>query len=101
MGTILKIRPKDIKKLDLNEGSVLLLTVPIDTDFQVMNEAAAILEEAGKRIIGFKPQVVVMPDVYEVEKLSLPDIIILRARCDGLINYHMRKILAMKKSGEA
>ena len=97
----LTIKPKDLKKLDLNEGSVLLLTVPTDTDFQVMNEAAAILEEAGKRVIGFKPQVVVMPDVYEIEKLFLPDIVILKARCESLINYHVGKIAAMKKSGEA
>jgi len=97
----LTIKPKDLKKLDLNEGSVLLLTVPTDTDFQVMNEAAAILEEAGKRVIGFKPQVVVMPDVYEIEKMRLADIILIKARCEGLINYHVRKITAMKKSGEA
>lgn len=101
MTTLLKIRPEDLKKLNLNEGSVLLLTVPTDTDFKVMNEAAQILEEAGRRVIGFKPQVVVMPDVYEVEKLYLPDLVILRARIDGLISYHTKKINIIKESGEA
>lgn len=97
----LTIKPEDLKKLDLNEGSVLLLTVPTDTPFNVMNEAAAILEIVGERIIGFKPQVVIMPDVYKVDKLSLGELVILKGKVDSLIAYHVRRIEAVKKSGDA
>lgn len=99
--TTIKIKAKDLKKLDLNEGSVLILTVPTDTPFNVMNEAAKILEIAGERVIGFRPQVVVMPDVYEIEKLSMYNLYMLQARVNGLIAHHTRRIETAKKSGDA
>lgn len=97
----LNIKPEDIKKLDINEGSVLILTVPSDTPFNIMNQAAGILETAGRRIVGITPQVVVMPDVYEIEKMSLDKIILLKMQCENLIAYHTKKINAIKESGDA
>lgn len=99
--TIISVKAEDLKKLDLNEGSVLVLTVKSDIPLNVLNQAAGILETVSKRVIGFRPQVVVMPDVYKVDKLSLGELEMLKAKVDSLIAYHTRRINVVKESGDA
>ncbi len=96
----MKINIKEIQKLNLKKGSIILIKAG-DNNLSSAEfyKIADEIRNLSKKISGVAPPILLLPENLELSNINLPQLAEIRMRIDSLITYHTRKIGDPKIAG--
>lgn len=95
------INDDTLKKMDINEKSILVLKMPYGVSAEDVKIAMDAVQKTGRDSINKDVGVLILPHDHEVEKLDLQSLILLKARVDSLLICYTKQIIDAKAKAES